>query len=419
MSFLLTVLCLVLVFLRPQEYVDFLKDIPVVPLVVGAGLVSWTLLENKNLDSSQFRLLPALVGSMVLSIIATGWFGGSMLVLEKILPACVIFLLVSHISQDRIQLRRLMFVITVMVAIMAIHGIYQHASGIGWTGAPLMLGRITYLGIFNDPNDLGQALAIALPMAMYFFSTAGGFKKIAYLVMAGFVLYALFLTGSRGSMLAVLAMAGYFTWRHYGKTAAVTAAVVIVPVLLAMTASTRLTNINPEEESAKGRVDAWYAGLHMFLEHPLTGVGYGKFVDYNTLTAHNSFVLALAELGLPGYFFWLAFLGLSVEMMYRIAFKTRSPDGLDMTWQDELALAKALFLSLVGFTVAAFFLSRSYSMVLFVLCALSVGHYQGVRSRFNEIYDVRLTDHFGQWLSLTIASVIGLFITVKILLRFA
>ena len=61
-----------------------------------------------------------------------------------------------------------------------------------------------------------------------------------------------------------------------------------------------------QDESNAGRLDAWSAGLGMFRQQPFFGVGYNMFTDHNEITAHNSFVLCFAELGLFGYFIWLA-----------------------------------------------------------------------------------------------------------------
>ena len=55
------------------------------------------------------------------------------------------------------------------------------------------------------------------------------------------------------------------------------------------------------------RVAAWVTGLGIFKAHPVFGIGIDNFSDYNETgnTAHNSYVLCLAELGMFGYFFWM------------------------------------------------------------------------------------------------------------------
>ncbi len=60
-----------------------------------------------------------------------------------------------------------MAVIVMCSVVLAVHGIEQARSGIGWTGVPIGEdGRIQYVGIFNDPNDLGLLFVAALPMSV-------------------------------------------------------------------------------------------------------------------------------------------------------------------------------------------------------------------------------------------------------------
>ena len=56
------------------------------------------------------------------------------------------------------------------------------------------------------------------------------------------------------------------------------------------------------------RLEAWANGLEMFKSAPLFGIGFNGFTDLYEITAHNSFVLCLAELGLLGSTLWLAML---------------------------------------------------------------------------------------------------------------
>ena len=56
--------------------------------------------------------------------------------------------------------------------------------------------------------------------------------------------------------------------------------------------------ISSKEQSAAERIEAWSVGLELLKWRPLFGAGYGNFTDHHHLTAHNSFVLCFAELGL-------------------------------------------------------------------------------------------------------------------------
>jgi O-antigen ligase len=65
-------------------------------------------------------------------------------------------------------------------------------------------------------------------------------------------------------------------------------------------------------------LEAWASGLEMFKSSPLYGVGFNNFADIFGITAHNSFVLCLAELGLLGSTLWMALLVTTTISLNRI-----------------------------------------------------------------------------------------------------
>src|SRR5207244_319633 len=77
-------------------------------------------------------------------------------------------------------------------------------------------------------------------------------------------------------------------------------------VLLTVMGPERYTTASIKgDDSAIGRILAWQAGLKMFEESPVIGVGYKEFPKRHVLTAHNSFMLALAESGFLGAMAWV------------------------------------------------------------------------------------------------------------------
>ena len=166
-------------------------------------------------------------------------------------------------------------------------------------------------------------------------------------------------------------------------------AAVAVPVLLA---STRLAQIDANEASAEGRLDAWYEGIQLLLQYPLFGVGFSNLSDHNFLTAHNSLVLAMAELGIVGYTIWLAFVGYSGYMLYRLSFALDAPQSAanPEVVRLEIAASRALFAGSLGFAVGAFFLSQSYKYMLFLMCGLAVGRFVGATAAAGELWSYKI-----------------------------
>ncbi|MFT3859339.1 MAG: O-antigen ligase family protein, partial [Aquabacterium sp.] len=199
----------------------------------------------------------------------------------------------------------------------------------GWTGAQMIEGRVTYLGFLNDPNDLSMAILMVLPMQVYLAHRAGLIMKLFWWCAAGLSLWAVKLTNSRGAILALAAMLMHHGVQRYGLIRSL----LVAPFMLApiiIFGPSRMNEISDDEESAEGRVESWFEGFHMLASHPLFGVGKGLFTEYNYLTAHNSYVLALAELGLIGYFVWLSgvfFSFMMAKMVYQAEPKPPKDDG--------------------------------------------------------------------------------------------
>ena len=419
-AFILVLIYVGLVYLRPQEYVVALQGVPILPVLLVGGTLVWLFQPNKNFEASQHWLLPLLIFTMALSVVANGWFGGSMVIFTEFFPIVVLFYLISTSTDTVIKHRLFIRTLALITTILAAHGIDQIQTGVGWSGAKVIEGRITYLGVFNDPNDLALAFVIAMPMLGYGLSEAKLLiSKIFWSMCIAIILYGIYLTNSRGGMLGAITLLVLYFYSRYG---AVRSSVLAGIGLAAMSLlPSRLSELDAEEESAAGRVDAWYQGIQMLLHNPILGVGKGNFTEHNYLTAHNSLVLAFAELGLIGYFVWLAFVGLSTYMVYRISVTSvdhvgESRDAQKADWVEYKKISRTYLYAMLGFFVAAFFLSRSYNILLFILCALCVALYQSVRQRWPRFVPIAFGDIAGRMLAFEIGSIVFMYILAKVLL---
>ncbi len=409
-----------LVIIRPQDYLASLAGIPLLPAVEGLSLLAWALSRGKDFRAPQFPLIIVFQVALVMSEIAAGWLGGAVEQLAEFSTVIVAFVvLATAVSVSRRRLATAMAVLALCACVLALHGIDQKHYGIGWTGMGLSEGgRIQYVGIFNDPNDLGLLFVTALPMTIYLHSLSGFLMRLFWLAAAGLLVYGIYLTNSRGAMLALLVEGGVYIWMRRGMVVAGALGVIGLGAMRLL--SSRMDELDAGEDSAAGRVDAWYEGLHMFTSHPLFGVGAGNFTDYNYLTAHNSFILVLAETGFFGYVTWLAFVGYSFLMMWQILRYQPDEEVLareDVDWPGEQAIARTLLLSLCGLFAAAFFLSRSYTIILYLTLAIVVGAYMGVRRRVPELPPLRLADSWWKWIPAALASIAFFFVLVAVLLH--
>ncbi|TCV97618.1 O-antigen ligase [Luteibacter rhizovicinus] len=412
---------LVLTIIRPQDYLPGLVGVPVLPAVLVLAFVAWLASGQRTWAAPQFIILPVFLVVLMISQVTNGWTGGALDELIKFGPTVIAFWIFATGCTTRRHVVIGMAVFVLCAMVLAMHGVGQAAAGVGWTGVPLGDdGRIQYVGIFNDPNDLGLLFAATLPMAFYLSRRGGMLGRLFWLSGALLLLYAVYLTNSRGALLAVLVVAGGYVWYRRGVVTAGVLGVIGLTCLKIL--SSRMQELDVDEESALGRVDAWYSGLHMFMSHPLFGVGAGNFTEYNELTAHNSFVLVLAETGFIGFMLWLAFVGYCFWMMLTVLrFKPQFGDDEAMAeeWRKERAIALTLLLVLCGLFAAAFFLSRSYMIVLYLLAAMVAGYYTGARQRFPNLPAFELSRGGWRWVPAAMGGVATLFVLVSVLLRTA
>jgi putative inorganic carbon (HCO3(-)) transporter len=131
-----------------------------------------------------------------------------------------------------------------------------------------------------------------------------------------------------------------------------------------------MTSFDAGEESANSRFWFWVNGVEQMAHRPLLGVGYGGFPDLNDgMTAHNSFVLCFAETGLIGYFFWMGCIYYCFKRRAESAVARHEGEtGGEADAGGESLLGARL--ALAGFLVAAFWISRTYVPVLYLLFSL-------------------------------------------------
>lgn len=226
--------------------------------------------------------------------------------------------------------------------------------------------RIRSVGFLRDPNDFAQTLVMVLPWLFMFTPATGSLLKQTWRVLplASLIFLTLNHTHSRGGLLGLAAMLIFSLKTRLGnvKTGALLALAFGAFQFLGLGGG---REISSKEQSANERIEAWADGMLMLKQHPLFGVGYGNFTEHHLRTAHNSYVLCFSELGLLGYFFWIGLIVMGMKSVNRVI--ACAPPG-----SDSQRLATLLRISMIGFLVCAWFLSRTYIPTLYILMALGV-----------------------------------------------
>ena len=255
---------------------------------------------------------------------------------------------------------------------------------IGWFGTTSIgNGRVRYRGVLQDPNELALAGGVGLPIA---FALGRRSKRFApscvgsRLIVFAFalILACAILTRSRGGQLVFLTVLGAYFVKRFGLRGVLVGATLALPLLIFGGRSG-----NEAASSTIERMDCWDEALSMWRSHPILGVGLGEFGKYHYMTAHNSYLLALAELGLPGMMLFGILVYLSIEIPLQAL---RNGPREAEPW------AMALLAASAGLAVGMFFLSFSYHYVLWIYLGLAGALYAAIRThdpKFRVIFGWR------------------------------
>jgi len=380
-AFLFVFLYSIFVFVRPHQMFVQSYDWTLVKAFAIVSFLFILISQRPIRISAQhimsFMLLPIIVLSgFVNSSGSHGINEATKFLASSLIP---MFIMSSIVSTPK-RMHFLIFVFFVTVICMVHNGHYQQTNIFGWAlnTAYVEDGRITYLGFFNDPNDVGMFLVMVIPLICYGFAKGNGLVKLLMLVMLAIDFYGISMTGSEGTMLgaAAIFISYYIIVKRSIKFQIFV--VSLLPLFMIVFVKLMVT----VDQSAYGRLYAWYDGIQMLLNNLITGIGKGRFFIEHGLTAHNSFVLVASELGFLGYTLWGGTLLFTLMVGYNFirAYTPEEYSALSDEKKSALLLNKTTFFSLVGFIVTAFFLSRSYNVVFYVFLGLALAsHYQVTR----------------------------------------
>jgi hypothetical protein len=242
-------------------------------------------------------------------------------------------------------------------------------------------GRVRYVGVLQDPNEASMAVAIGVPLAFAFFQRKRTPFRFAVALLA-FLLASItvVMSKSRGGQLVFLAVLSVYFLKRYRMKGLLIAAIAALPVL-AMGGREG----GEADSSSLERIENLMVGVQLFGRWPVLGVGFGRFTEYHPLTAHNSYVLAAAELGLPGMIVWLSIMFASFKTVVRSSTLVIGPEGnVARIW------GLALLSALVGLSVGIFFLSFNYHYVLWIYIGMT-GALAGAVTHHLPTFRIRVT----------------------------
>ncbi len=295
-----------LVYIRPEESIPALQGMRLTLMVSLITLVAMIFAMVINREAPVKSLLNGyMLGFGFVAVASTLGLGTTSPTAQEIGRLVILVLLIPNLIRTPDRYRKLITALVFCTAYLALFSIYLYFHG----GAMLYehtVQRSQGTGIFGDPNDLAAAIIGGLALTLSRIVQPSWISRIFYTVLTVIMIAAVLLTHSRGGLLAMMFMFGGFFFVFTKRKSLAMVLAVVVGVIFLVIAPGRMTDFSSQEESAGSRLTFWNNGLYELAHNPLRGVGFGGFPDVNEgFTAHNSFVLCFAELGLPGYFFFI------------------------------------------------------------------------------------------------------------------
>ena len=393
MGFLLTVLYLVLSYLSPADMIPWAAVYRPLVIIGGLALIASVpaLIANQfSFRAWQIYLLPGLLAGMGMSRIWMGWIGGAYDALFEFGFAGIVLYLVAF-NTDSFQRFRVLFAVFVLLALSIVAaGVTAYYFGFnsenlilkqnvyrfeGW-GPVTVEPRLRWYGFLNDPNDLAQNFLLAIPFLLLPWLRLQALSRFLLVVVPVLaILFGVYLTRSRGALIGMVALVAFAFKDKLGYFGSVILSGGAFVGMIALNfAGARGFSL---AGSGRSRLDLWSDGLGMIKSSPLFGIGFNRFEYHADQTAHNSFLLPLAEIGLFGYFFWLAVIVVTVIELNTLS----NLDPADQSLRTLRRYSRAVRLALVAFLASSWFLSRSYTVTLYMLLGLGVALAEMARKR--------------------------------------
>ena len=286
---------------------------------------------------SRNPLIPCCLSYAAISVL---WSSSPRISLQMTLAICLCSFFACYLS-SRLTAERLMnlliFVGTIAAVLSALFALFLPRYGIGWSD-----GSQPWQGICNQKNEFGMAMAFLLT-PIFFTNKQRLLPKLGY---AGFLLFLIFKSQSRGAWMVTAGMFLFVGWlalyrrlREHESYLLIAATLLLVAsvVVIGFTFIEPLTRLMGKDPTFTGRTDIYAESFKAFLKRPLFGYGFGTFwvgtnpestrigltVSFPNIGYAENGILELAlQLGLLGVGAVLTMIGTALLRAFRLI---RSP----------------------------------------------------------------------------------------------
>jgi O-antigen ligase len=242
---------------------------------------------------------------------------------------------------------------------------------------------VRWYGDWDGPNVFGILFVLAIAFSVeYVLGPHGVLARISHIFLSAAYFAGLYFTNSRGAILGVGCAVLFYFFKMKKNFLAFVLAVAFVAAFFVFSPS-RMGEMNSSESSAHERTWLWEQGLTLLAQHPAFGVGRGQFaksVDLS-LIAHNNYVQNFSELGLIGFFLFIAILWVSWRMAYAVGYGSNERESKIS------CLGRSVCCALVGYCVCTFFVVMELELHWWLL-GLAVATYLAGKSK-GDLKEIR------------------------------
>ena len=396
--FWLVLMFILFSFFRIHEAIPALMPLKL-PLLFSLGSlvsISWHLLISRRIrlywHPSMLWLLLfwfMVIGSIVFASnrdIAVSYFTS---IYCKIM---IMTLAIIWIVDQKHYLKPICWLIIAAGMLIATITLNNAAQGIGLVeGSRATIGR-DIGSTLGDPNDL--ALVLLFPMSfslsLFFSPQLNKLMRVIGGLSTLLLTLAIIATQSRGGLLGMLAVYGYFASQLIRSKLVLAFIGLLGALILHAVAgiSDRASGGAAEEgidESAMGRLYAWQAAFNMALDNPGFGVGLENFY-YNYFfysahwdglnhAVHSTWFGVLAEIGFVGLFVFIALVISLVRSLMRSTQQLTRGLSHRRCYQRYgylIGSCKAVLAGLLGTIVSGTFLTQGFVWPIYILAALAI-----------------------------------------------
>lgn len=329
-----------LAFTGSKRFRELLRE-RAVTAVAAAG-VAWAII-TATVSTHRVHSIDSLVTMLTCALVfLAAWYAApriSLLVLDLLVPAVIANVALATVQE---------------------YGIYQP-----FYNDPLLPTHITATGLIDNPNVVGSYMTLAAVTFAAATTAVRGWRRWLYVFGAAWAIGGVLVSQTRTALIALIfGLLLLAVGRSVKRAAVVLAAVAVLfgsgvvlrnPAVMSVLAIPERARTESIEVATSGRAAPIAAGMQMFLDHPVTGVGPGAFKYHfmaykteivqrfpralrgttatNFAEVHNDHVQLLAETGLPGYALFLAFIVVGIRAV-------RVPDSLDSLSMAEKGVAR-------------------------------------------------------------------------------